>query len=122
MRFRRRTKLFPGVYLNFSKSGISTTVGVPGASINFGKQGAFLNTGIPGTGIYDRKKISGGRKGQQDIPSTDTDTPTENYSREEFGEIKLTSSTGLNESYSLSSFDKSGKFANAMIEYQKTIK
>jgi hypothetical protein len=57
MRFRRKTKLFPGVYLNFSKTGISTTIGIPGASINLGKQGTFLNTGIPGTGIYDRKKI-----------------------------------------------------------------
>lgn len=53
MRFRRKAKLFPGVYLNFSKSGISTTIGVPGASINLGKQGTYLNTGIPGTGLYD---------------------------------------------------------------------
>jgi len=28
MGFRRRAKLFPGVYLNFSKNGISTTIGV----------------------------------------------------------------------------------------------
>jgi len=47
MRFRRRVKLFPGVTLNFSKTGISTTVGVPGASLNFNKQGTFFNTGIP---------------------------------------------------------------------------
>jgi hypothetical protein len=59
MRFRRRVKLFPGVTLNFSKTGISTTVGVPGASVNFNKQGTFLNTGLPGTGIYDRKRIGG---------------------------------------------------------------
>lgn len=64
MRFRRRAKLFPGVTLNFSKTGISTTVGVPGASVNLNKQGAFLNTGIPGTGIYDRKRI-GNRKGSK---------------------------------------------------------
>lgn len=59
MRFRRKAKLFPGVYLNFSKSGISTTIGVPGASINFGKKGTYLNTGIPGTGFYDRQKLDG---------------------------------------------------------------
>ncbi|MDO9551522.1 DUF4236 domain-containing protein [Rhodonellum sp.] len=59
MRFRRRVRLFPGVTLNFSKTGISTTVGVPGASLNFNKQGTFLNTGIPGTGIYDRKRVGG---------------------------------------------------------------
>lgn len=62
MRFRRRVKLFPGVTLNFSKTGISTTVGVPGASVNFNKQGTFLNTGLPGTGIYDRKRIGGQKK------------------------------------------------------------
>ncbi len=57
MRFRRRTKLFPGVVLNFSKSGVSTTFGVKGANVNFGRDGAFLNTGLPGTGLYDRKRI-----------------------------------------------------------------
>lgn len=62
MRFRRRVKLFPGVTLNFSKTGISTTVGVPTASVNFNKQGTFLNTGLPGTGIYDRKRIGGQKK------------------------------------------------------------
>lgn len=65
MRFRRRVKLFPGVTLNFSKTGISTTVGVPGASVNFNKQGTFLNTGLPGTGIYDRKRIGGQKKANQ---------------------------------------------------------
>lgn len=59
MRFRKRVRLFPGVTLNLSKTGISTTVGVPGASVNFNKQGTFLNTGLPGTGIYDRKRIGG---------------------------------------------------------------
>ena len=52
----------PGVTLNFSRSGISTTVGVPGASINLGKKGAYLNTGIPGTGLYDRKRLGGPKK------------------------------------------------------------
>lgn len=69
MRFRRRTKLFPGVYLNFSKSGISTTIGVRGASINFNKQGTYLNTGILGTGLYNRQRIGGGKSENQNIPS-----------------------------------------------------
>jgi hypothetical protein len=69
MRFRRRTKLFPGVYLNFSKSGISTTIGVRGASLNFNKQGTYLNTGIPGTGIYNRQRIGGGKSENQNIPA-----------------------------------------------------
>jgi hypothetical protein len=59
MKFRKRVKLFPGVTLNLSKSGISTTIGVPGASVNFNRNGSFLNTGIPGTGLYDRQRIGG---------------------------------------------------------------
>jgi len=62
MKFRKRVKLFPGVTLNFSRSGISTTVGVPGASLNFNRNGTFLNTGIPGTGLYDRKRLGGPNK------------------------------------------------------------
>lgn len=63
MRFRRRAKLFPGVYLNFSKTGISTTIGARGASINIGHKGTYLNTGIPGTGLYDRQRLDGGSSG-----------------------------------------------------------
>ncbi|WHF50655.1 DUF4236 domain-containing protein [Chryseobacterium gotjawalense] len=57
--FRRRIKIAPGVKINLSKSGISTSVGVRGANVTFGKSGTYLNTGIPGTGIYNRQRISG---------------------------------------------------------------
>lgn len=57
--FRRRIKMIPGVHLNLSKSGISTSIGIRGANINIGKTGTYLNTGIPGTGIYRRQKLSG---------------------------------------------------------------
>lgn len=59
LKFRRRQKLFPGVYLNFNSKGISTTIGVKGFNASLGNRGAYLNTGIPGTGLYDRTKISG---------------------------------------------------------------
>lgn len=71
--FRKRKKILPGVYLNFSKKGISTTVGPRGANINFGKKGAYLNTGIPGTGLYSRQKIGGGNG------SSPSFTPTNNF-------------------------------------------
>lgn len=74
MRFRKKAKLFPGVYLNFSKSGISTTIEVPGASINIGSKGAYLNTGIPGTGIYNRQRIDIETEDRTPEP---TPTPTE---------------------------------------------
>ena len=67
-KFRKRIKVAPGVTLNFSKSGVSTTVGGKGASVNVGKNGAYLNTGIPGTGIYDRKKLGGGENGEAENP------------------------------------------------------
>lgn len=62
IRFRKRVKVLPGVILNFSKSGISTTIGTKGASVNIGKNGVYGNAGIPGTGIYMREKIAGGKK------------------------------------------------------------
>lgn len=88
MRFRRRAKLFPGVYLNFSKSGISTSIGVQGASITLGKKGTYLNAGIPGTGIYDRKRISGGIKDKQTTPENEADRPGHDYLKEDIGAIK----------------------------------
>lgn len=60
--FRKRIKIIPGVRLNVSKGGISTSVGVKGASVTTGKNGTYANTGIPGTGLYSRKKISGSRR------------------------------------------------------------
>lgn len=60
MRYRRSVKICKGVRVNFSKSGISTTVGARGLSANVGNGGTYLNTGIPGTGLYDRHRISGG--------------------------------------------------------------
>lgn len=61
-RFRKYIKIAPGVKLNISKSGVSTTFGGKGASINVGKNGAYLNTSIPGTGLYNRQKISMGKR------------------------------------------------------------
>src|SRR5688500_14053097 len=59
-RFRRSVKVLPGVRLNISSKGISTTVGVRGASVNFGTRGTTLNVGIPGTGISYSERISSG--------------------------------------------------------------
>ncbi len=50
-RFRKSIKLFPGVRVNFSKSGVSTSIGKPGATINISERGTRTTVGIPGTGI-----------------------------------------------------------------------
>ncbi|AQX13744.1 MULTISPECIES: DUF4236 domain-containing protein [Elizabethkingia] len=55
--FRKRVKIIPGIHLNFSKKGISTTIGVKGASLNIGSSGSYLNTSISGLGLYNRQKL-----------------------------------------------------------------
>ena len=44
--FRKRIKIAPGVHLNLSKGGISTSVGPKGAKVTFGKNGTYLNIAI----------------------------------------------------------------------------
>ena len=57
-RFRKRIKLFPGIHLNISKSGLGLNIGPKGANITLGPNGTYVNTGIPGTGLYRRDKVS----------------------------------------------------------------
>ena len=59
-RFRKSIKLFPGVRLNLSKSGVSTSIGRPGATINIGQRGTRATVGIPGTGLSYSEKVSAG--------------------------------------------------------------
>lgn len=51
LRIRKSIKIAPGVKINLSKSGISTSLGVKGATVNLSKRGTRVTTGIPGTGI-----------------------------------------------------------------------
>ncbi len=53
IRFRRTLKIAPGVKLNFSKSGVSTTVGPKGFHFTFGKRGVRRSVSIPGTGVSE---------------------------------------------------------------------
>lgn len=59
IRFRKRIKILPGLFINLSKSGLSATVGKRGSSVNLkpGKP-ARATTGIPGSGIYATEKIT----------------------------------------------------------------
>lgn len=50
-RFRRTVQILPGIRLNLSKSGVSTSLGVPGASINLSGRGTRSTVGLPGTGM-----------------------------------------------------------------------
>lgn len=58
-RFRKRVKLFPGITLNWGRSGSSVSISKPGATINVGPRGTHGTVGIPGTGVSYREKTSG---------------------------------------------------------------
>ena len=50
-RFQKRVKILPGISLNFSKSGVSTSLGPRGAKVTIGHGKVRETVGIPGTGI-----------------------------------------------------------------------
>jgi hypothetical protein len=57
-RFRKSIKLAPGIRLNLSKSGISTSIGPRGATVNVGsKRGPRVTVGVPGTGLSYSQRI-----------------------------------------------------------------
>lgn len=99
MRFRKSVKICKGVRINFSKSGISTTVGGRGMSVSLGGRGTYLNTSIPGTGIYNRTKIGGG---------TPTSTKTSSYSYT----VSQTINLKLADDGNITFYDESGRQIN----------
>jgi hypothetical protein len=51
-RFRKIISVLPGVKVNLSKSGVSTSLGGKGATVNVGSSGKkTLTLGIPGSGL-----------------------------------------------------------------------
>lgn len=63
-RFYRSWKILPGVRLNLSKSGISTTLGVRGANMNVGRPRRRYTLGLPGSGLsYVRNAAHKRRRG-----------------------------------------------------------
>ena len=68
LNFRKSISIFPGVKLNLSKSGVSTSFGVKGMRQSISTTGKAVTTlGIPGTGVYytkqtNVKKVFGGLK------------------------------------------------------------
>ena len=70
IRFAKSIKINNFLKLNFSKSGLSATVGKKGASVNIGGRGAYLNlspsaVGINGTGVSYRQRIAGGKSSKK---------------------------------------------------------
>lgn len=60
LRFRKSVKLAPGIRMNFSRGGLSWSLGPRGASVGIGKRGTYLNAGLPGTGLSFRQRLDAG--------------------------------------------------------------
>lgn len=61
VRFRKTFKVLPGVKVNLSKTGVSTSLGGRGATVNVGTQGQrTITLGIPGTGLSYRVPLGPG--------------------------------------------------------------
>ena len=57
-RFRKTIGVAPGVRINVSKSGASTSIGGKGATVNVGMgRRPTINLGIPGTGLSYRAPV-----------------------------------------------------------------
>lgn len=75
-RFRKIFRLVPGVRLNLSKGGISTSVKPRGATFNFGARGTRFTAGLPGSGMF--YSWFKGHRGNAPVPISDmgeTTTP-----------------------------------------------
>jgi len=69
-RFRKSIRLIPGVRLNISKTGISTSIGPRGATINVGKRGVRGTVGLPGSGLsYSDMILRSQNRGSRPIGS-----------------------------------------------------
>lgn len=51
MRFQKRIKILPGISINLSKSGVSTSIGPRGAKATFGHGQQRTTIGLPGSGV-----------------------------------------------------------------------
>jgi hypothetical protein len=65
LRFRRRFTIGPGLRINVSKSGISTSIGTRGAWFTIGHGKTRETVGLPGTGLSYTEQQSIG-----DAPAT----------------------------------------------------
>ena len=67
-RFRRRIRILPGLWLNASKSGLSTSVGKRGANVTVGHGQTRTTVGAPGTGLSYTTTTGRKRTPQQTRP------------------------------------------------------
>ena len=61
-RYRKSIKIIPGVRVNLSKSGVSTSIGRPGATVNIGHGRVKTTVGLPGSGLSMSKTSKSGSR------------------------------------------------------------
>lgn len=67
-------RIMPGVRINLSKTGVSTSIGGRGATVNVSKRGVRGTVGLPGSGLsYSQRLDGGGRKKRSPIAAPATD-------------------------------------------------
>jgi hypothetical protein len=68
-RFHRSVKVFPGFRVNFSKRGVSYSVGGHGATVNIGPRGVRRTLSLPGTGLSYTSQVSNSHSTHRTIPA-----------------------------------------------------
>ena|SRR6218665_2541092 len=97
--YRKRIKIIPGVHLNFSKSGISTSIGVKGASLNFKASGTRLNTNVLGfSNSYNLSGQSSQRRHPNLNPQPNHNELSDNIFSADLHEITSQNMVGIKES------------------------
>ncbi len=96
IRFAKSIKIGNFLRINFTKNGISATIGKRGASVNVGSKGAYLNlspaaAGINGTGLSYRQKIFslGSKKNKKETKRTEKKKRTYISASEASGQSSL---------------------------------
>ena len=89
LRYRKQIKVAPGVKLNVSKSGVSTSVGKRGATMNFSGRGTKATVGIPGSGLSYSKQLTKKKKPAADLKDLERQVREESgLSRREMKELQ----------------------------------
>jgi hypothetical protein len=70
-KFRKSVKILPGVKLNFSNSGVSTSFGPKGFKYNVGRKGVRRTVSILGSGIYHTEMLEKNDNGKGELPPPD---------------------------------------------------
>ena len=119
--YRRRIKIIPGVYMNLSKNGISTSIGVRGASVTLGKSGTYVNTSIPGIGLYNRQKLSNNQNSNNYSPQNiEQDILEDNIFSADIQEITSQNMQGVKEAI-LTAHEQRKDLKNDLLKIKTTL-